>query len=214
MFYVFRRDLMARSLGSSFLVALAAILIAGCSSSAQQPASSPAPTPTKNVADKFSYPLGDGKKLTQAKDRKDDWYNALDFGANGHLGEDWNKNSGGNTDCGEAVYAVANGKIIYAEDAGPGWGNVVIITHTLPDGTEIQSLYGHLQEILKTSGVVKIREQIGKVGNANGRYFCHLHLEIRKPDAKDWNQVGGGYLTMRTGWLDPSDFLDNQLSKP
>lgn len=184
------------------------LFFAGCSSSAQQPANSPTPTPVKNVAEKFAYPLGDGKKLTQAKDRKDLWYNALDFGANGHLGEDWNKNSGGNTDCGETVYAIANGKIIFAEDAGPGWGNVVIITHTLPDGTEVQSLYGHLQEILKTSGEVSIRDEIGRIGNANGRYMCHLHLELRKPTAKDWNQVGGGYLTDRTGWLDPSDFLD------
>ncbi len=107
------------------------------------------------------------------------WYNAQDFGENRHLGEDWNKNTGGNTDCGEPVYAAADGKIVFAEDAGAGWGNVVIIEHTGADGTKIQSLYGHLEFISKTSGEVRKREQIGTVGNANGRYMCHLHFEIR-----------------------------------
>ena len=162
----------------------------------------------KIIAEKFAYPLSKSETLTQAKDKKDEWYNAQDFGENDHLGEDWNKNSGGNTDCGEAVFAIAGGTIVYAENAGTGWGNVVIITHELPDGTKVQSLYGHLQKILKTSGEVKFREQIGEVGNADGRYLCHLHLEIREEICPMWNQAGGGYSADRKGWLDPSDFID------
>lgn len=162
----------------------------------------------KVIADKFAYPVGKTEILTEAKDKKDDWYNALDFGADNHLGEDWNKNTGGNTDCGEAVFSIANGTIIYAENAGIGWGNVVIIEHKLPDGTKIQSLYGHLEKILKTSGEVKKREQIGNVGNADGRYLCHLHLELREENCPMWNQSGGGYDTIRKGWLDPSKFID------
>lgn len=160
------------------------------------------------IAKNFAYPVGKIEFVTQAKDR-DEWYNALDFGADAHLGEDWNKNTGGNTDCGEPVYAAANGIITFAQDAGPGWGNVVIITHTLANGTEVQSLYGHLQEILKTSGEVKIRDQIGKVGNANGRYPCHLHFEMRTSECPMWDQAGGGYSRDRTGWVDPSDFIDS-----
>lgn len=179
------------------------------SSEAQTNKKEPTPTPTpKIIADSFAYPIGKTEVLTEAKDKKDDWYNAQDFGENNHLGEDWNKNSGGNTDCGEAVFAIANGTIVYAENAGIGWGNVVIIEHNLPDGTKVQSLYGHLQKILKTSGEVKIREQIGEVGNADGRYFCHLHLELREEICPMWNEAGGGYDTIRKGWLDPSKFID------
>ena len=162
----------------------------------------------KVIADKFAYPVGKTEILTEAKDKKDDWYNALDFGANNHLGEDWNKNTGGNTDCGEAVFAIANGTIVYAENAGTGWGNVIIIEHNLPDGTKVQSLYGHLQKILKTSGEVKKREQIGEVGNADGKYLCHLHLELRDENCLSWNMVFVGYSPYRNGWLDPSDFID------
>jgi len=165
-------------------------------------------SPPKIIADRFAYPIGKTEEITEAKDRKDDWYNAQDFGANNHLGEDWNKNSGGNTDCGEPVFAAANGTIVYAEDAGAGWGNVVIIEHNLPNGERVQTLYGHLRKITKTSGEVKLREQIGEVGNADGVYLCHLHFELRAEDCPMWNKVGAGYSAERKGWLNPSDFID------
>ncbi len=174
--------------------------------------STPVLTARKSIADSFAYPIGKSETVTQAKDR-DGWYNALDFGSSDHVGEDWNKNTGGNTDCGEPVYASANGTISYAADAGPGWGNVVIIEHTLPNGEKVQTLYAHMQEILKTTGEIKKREQLGKVGNANGRYLCHLHFELRSPDSPMWNQAGGGYSADRKGWLDPSEFIDKQRRK-
>ena len=163
------------------------------------------------AADRFAYPLDNGKRLTPARDAKDDWFNALDFGSDDHLGEDWNKNSGGNTDCGETVYAAANGVVSYSGDAGPGWGNVVIITHSQPDGTRVQTLYGHLREILKSAGNVNIREKIGTIGNANGKYLCHLHFELREESSPVWDSAGPGYSADRSGWLDPSDFIDQRL---
>ena len=166
------------------------------------------PPPRVFIADSFAYPVSKNEVVTQAKD-KDDWYNALEFGENAHLGEDWNKNTGGDSDCGEPVYAGANGVITYAADAGVGWGNVVIIEHTLPSGDKVETLYGHLLEILKSSGEVKEREQIGKVGNASGRYPCHLHFELRTANCPAWNQPRGGYANDKTGWVDPSDFIDS-----
>lgn len=189
-----------------FLVVLLTIL-AACSSG---------PTPTKQIpafllkfpAESFAYPIGDADYVTEKNDWLDDWYNAQDFGENRHLGEDWNKTTGGDTDCGENVYAVASGEIVYAGDAGPGWGNVVIVEHSADDGTKIRSLYGHLQDIAKANGRVKRREQIGSIGNADGRYKCHLHLELRWKDCPVWNEVGPGYSDNWYGWVDPSEFID------
>lgn len=149
--------------------------------------------PLKFPADSFAYPIGEKEYVTEKNDWRDLWYNAQDFGENRHLGEDWNKTTGGNTDCGEPVFAVADGKTTFAKDAGTGWGNVVIIEHTAEDGTKVQSLYGHLETILKTDGEVKKREQIGTIGGANGRYPCHLHFEIRWAACPMWNQTGRGY---------------------
>lgn len=167
-------------------------------------------SPPKIIADKFAYPIGKTEFSTEAKDKKDDWFNAQDFGENSHLGEDWNANSGGNSDCGEPIFAAANGTIIYAENAGIGWGNVLIIEHNLPNGKRVQTLYGHLRKILKSSGEVKRREQIGEIGNADGRYLCHLHFELRTEDCPMWNQAGAGYSAENKGWLDPSNFIDKR----
>lgn len=158
-------------------------------------------------SDGFDYPISKNATVTEAKD-KDGWYNAQDFTVNNHLGEDWNKNTGGNTDCGETVYAASNGLIVFAEDVGGGWGNVVIIEHLLKDGTPVQTLYGHLQTISKTQGEVKRREQIGTVGDGGGRYLCHLHFEVRFADCPAWNTTGPGYSAERKGWADPSKFID------
>jgi murein DD-endopeptidase MepM/ murein hydrolase activator NlpD len=162
----------------------------------------------KFPAKSFAYPIGEKDYVTEKNDWWDWWYNAQDFGENRHLGEDWNKTTGGNTDCGEPVFAAADGQITLAEDAGAGWGNVVIVEHTAADGTKTQSLYGHLETIARTEGAVKRRERIGTIGGANGRYPCHLHFEIRFADCPLWNQTGGGYSETRYGWIDPSEFID------
>jgi murein DD-endopeptidase MepM/ murein hydrolase activator NlpD len=175
----------------------------------------PTPTPgkLKIIADSFAYPIGKTAFATEKRDKKDNWYNAQDFTVNNHLGEDWNANSGGNTDCGEPVYAAANGTITYAEDAGTGWGNVIIITHDLPNAKKVQTLYGHLGKILKTEGIVEKREQIGTIGNASGTYLCHLHFELRDQTCLAWDQVFVGYNSENSGWLDPSEFIDKQCKK-
>lgn len=155
----------------------------------------------------FAYPVGESERTSEARD-SDRWYNAQDFGANRHLGEDWNANTGGNSDCGAPVYAAAAGRVVLAEDAGAGWGNVVIIEHSAANNTKVQTLYGHLETIADLGGTVAKREQIGTIGSANNRYLCHLHFELRWTDCPQWNKPGNGYGDERSGWVDPSEFID------
>lgn len=161
----------------------------------------------------FAYPIGEKEFATENNDVWDKWYNAQDFGENRHLGEDWNASTGGDSDCGEAVYSTADGSIVFAADAGPGWGNVVIVEHTAGDGTKIRSLYGHLASIFKTEGTLKRREQLGTIGNADGRYKCHLHFEMRWNECPVWDLPGSGYSDRRHGWIDPSEFIDRQRNR-
>lgn len=189
------------------LVVIAFAILLACST---------APNPGKEIpafllkfpAKSFAYPVGEIDYVTERNDWRDHWYNAQDFGENRHLGEDWNKTTGGDTDCGEPVYAVADGQITFAADAGPGWGNVIIIEHTATDGTKLRSLYGHLESMSRTTGAIERRQLIGKIGNANGRYKCHLHLELRWQECPLWNVVGPGYSDVRHGWVDPSEFIE------
>jgi murein DD-endopeptidase MepM/ murein hydrolase activator NlpD len=174
----------------------------------QRHAEAAQPTPTNiPVSDGFDYPVGRAARVTEAKDG-DGWYNAQDLGENNHLGEDWNGEEGGNSDCGLPVYAASKGLIFFAGEAGPGWGKVIILRHRLPDGTLVETLYAHLQSFARTSGEVDRREKIASVGDADRAYPCHLHFELRFSDCPAWGSTGPGYSHNRTGWADPSDYID------
>src|SRR5262249_2647785 len=87
-------------------------------------------------ADGFDFPFGnpDGKgSYTDKATGKvhNGWYIAMRFAEKYsmgiHTGEDWNGSGGGDTDLGQGVFAVANGRVVFAENCGRLWGNVIII---------------------------------------------------------------------------------------
>ena len=132
-------------------------------------------TAAVKLADGFQCPVGsDGKG----------YYKARGMQPNGHLGEDWNGNAGGDTDLGAPVTATAHGVVLFARDFRLGWGNVVIVRHAYMEGAQVayvDSLYGHLDQILVREGDQVARGQkIGTIGNCHGMYPAHLHFEMRK----------------------------------
>ncbi|MEO0095152.1 MAG: peptidoglycan DD-metalloendopeptidase family protein [candidate division WOR-3 bacterium] len=77
---------------------------------------------------------------------------------------------------GENVYAIAQGKVVYAGKF-IGYGNLVVIDHK--DG--FYSLYGHLSEILvKVGDEVPGGRIIGRVGEGGSLSGPMLHFELRK----------------------------------
>lgn len=80
---------------------------------------------------------------------------------------------------GTAVGAVGDGRVVSAGYDG-AYGNKVVVEHE--DGTV--TWYAHLSEILRTSGVVKAGDPIGRVGSTGNSTGDHLHLEVRpSPDS-------------------------------
>ncbi len=153
------------------------------------------------IATKFQFPVGppDGKG----------YYNAQKFSVNDHLGDDWNGVGGGNSDLGDPVYCIANGWVSEAKDFGGGWGNVVRVVHLLPQGDDykyVESLYAHLDTILVVQGQkIMLGDQLGTLGNCDGAYLAHLHLEIRNDPEMP---IGFGYSTETEGYLDPTKFIN------
>jgi hypothetical protein len=152
------------------------------------------------VATRFDSPLGsEHGALT---------YNAQRFTENHHLGDDLNGIGGENSDLGDPIYAVADGRVLLARDGGAGWGNVIIVLHAIEEqGARryVQSYYGHCQEILVRAGEEVHRGQkIATVGTAGGQYFAHLHFEMREFITPF---IGPGYREKTDGWLNPSEFI-------
>jgi murein DD-endopeptidase MepM/ murein hydrolase activator NlpD len=133
---------------------------------------------TTRLADGFDYPVG--------KPNGDGYYIFRGFSPNGHLGEDWNGNGGGDTDEGDPVYSIAHGVVVFSEDYKRGWGNVVIIRHAYRENNGqiafVDSLYGHLKvRSVKLGQQVTRGQVVGTIGCGPYRmYAAHLHFEIRK----------------------------------
>jgi GH25 family lysozyme M1 (1,4-beta-N-acetylmuramidase) len=175
--------------------------------------------PVISTTDGFDYPIGARRRYSEANDG-DGWYVATEFNeltsAGYHLGEDWNAESGGDTDLGLPVYAASNGTIVFAGPATvSGWGNLLIIQHKLADGTLVETLYGHVGSFIRTSRNVNRGEQVATIGKpppttGNPNPLAHLHFEVRFSNCPSWGIEGNGYSPTpnATGWTDPSDFLD------
>ncbi len=160
---------------SRFVATLAAALT--CLAAAVIPLAAQSYSTTK-LADGFDYPVG--------KPDGAGYYIFRGFSPNGHLGEDWNGNGGGDTDEGDPVYSIAHGVVVFSENYEKGWGNVVIIRHAYRERNGqiafIDSLYGHLKVRSVSPGQQVSRGQlVGTIGCGPYRmYAAHLHFEIRK----------------------------------
>lgn len=122
--------------------------------------------------------------------------------------EDWNLETGGNTDLGEPLVAPFSGIVLSAHDWGGGTGRVIQILGITPVGELVVWAGWHLHEVLTTAGeVVEVGQLIGSIGNADGRYAgAHLHEQICII-----NEWGAPLPTMfasdgRFSWQQPSRF--------
>lgn len=163
----------------------------------------PSPLELESVptATHFDFPLGNENGAMA--------YNAQHFTQNKHLGDDLNGIGGENSDLGDPIYAIADGRVLLARDGGPGWGNVLILLHAYLENGErkyLESYYGHVQDLLVHPGeTVKRGQQIATVGSANGRYFAHLHFEMREFLTPF---IGPGYREDTRGWINPTKFIE------
>jgi len=138
------------------------------------------------LANGFDFPVG--------KPDSNGYHKARGFWPNGHLGEDWNGNNGGDQDLGDPIYAIGGGVVVLSEDVKLGWGNCVIIRHIFrePSGKieMVDSLYGHLLERkVKLGEKVERGQLVGRMGSNNGMYPAHLHIEVRKNLAIGMNRT-------------------------
>ena len=159
------------------------------------------------TAARFDFPIGSENGAFA--------YNAQRFTENRHLGDDLNGIGGENSDLGDPVFAVADGEVIFAGEAGPGWGNVIIVLHAHEENGArkfVQSYYGHVETILVApKQKVHRGEQIATIGTAGGRYWAHLHFEMREFTTPF---IGLGYRDDTRGWIDPNAFIAAHRGAP
>jgi murein DD-endopeptidase MepM/ murein hydrolase activator NlpD len=159
------------------------------------------------TATRFDFPIGSENGAFA--------YNAQPFTENRHLGDDLNGIGGENSDLGDPVFAVADGQVLFAGEAGPGWGNVIIVLHAYDENGArkfVQSYYGHVETIMvERKQKLHRGEQIATIGTADGQYWAHLHFEMREFTTPF---IGPGYREDTRGWINPSAFIASHRGAP
>ncbi len=141
------------------------------------PATSPTAQPGSQAASSYQYPCASyslsGYNFPQ-------WVSGPLSGY--HVGQDvgcWG--SGG------PLYAIAEGTVVYSAKTPDSyrWGNMVIIQHTNPDGSQLVSIYGHMSGDRRVAAgqTVTKGQLVGFVGASwtadNGNWGAHLHFGLR-----------------------------------
>lgn len=159
-----------------------------------------------STADSFQGPLDAGYKVTGY--RFGEYEPADQYGTRYyHLEEDLKASYP------QAVHVVADGVVVYSSTKSSGYGSAVVVQHTLPDGSNICSIYGHLSKqkgIVAKGSVVTKNQIIGYIGKTaeNGGWGEHLHFGIRKGVYQ--NNLDGRSLSSSaiSKFYKPSDYLN------
>jgi|SRR3989304_323679 len=166
------------------------------------------------------YPVtADGSKISFEKD----WYNAQGFGAQTsygyHEGVDLNLKTGGDTDLGQEIKAIANGKIVYyhfSSHPTTGFGRHLVYRIEGAWGTRWVHCC-HLGDTGFLNGVQEVTEGqiIGRLGKS-GTPYAHLHFAIFKVDpvAFGIDNIANTTSELNQYWEDPIAFINTWMAAP
>jgi murein DD-endopeptidase MepM/ murein hydrolase activator NlpD len=111
------------------------------------------------------------------------------------------------------VYAIADGRITYAEPVRhTTWGNLIVLRF----GASLFARYAHLDEMdVKMGDMVEAGQPIGTIGNAWGQLPYHLHLDISDDDTlwdnpRDW--PGLDIKRIQAHYVDPLFWIEEHMS--
>lgn len=118
------------------------------------------------------------------------------FEENGHPGEDFHGIGGPDSAVGDPVFAVADGKVLYAGSPSPPRGNVVMLLHETAEGEMVESVYERLGTIrVPVGGQVRRGEILGTIASSDSAEpgdSGHLHFELRRVPCLDPGSGDGG----------------------
>ncbi len=151
------------------------------------------------------------------------WYLAQKFGSPAtHEGLDINRKTGGNTDFGEPVFAIAEGDVVYShynEHSYNGFGRHIVLKIVGPWGVRYP-MYSHLdsKDFLAAPQHVFEGQQIGAIGRSGNSPLAHLHLSLHLNDP---GTIPGGIdkyprtvKELNTYWEDPLAFIEKWYTEP
>ena len=137
----------------------------------------------------FQAPIGTDEERKSGKMWPGTWVDATPHGTKYslgyHTGADLNNNSPRfDADAHSPIYAIGDGVVTFGQLVSKDvWGNLIVIYHGKVDDKPVYSRYAHVEELAVSKGmVVKMGQQIARVGNQFGKFAYHLHFDISTTD--------------------------------
>lgn len=150
------------------------------------------------------------------------WYNAQPFGTptsyGYHEGDDLNLSTGGDTDLGQPLYAVAMGKIVYFHNNShptTGFGRHMVLQVETSIGRRWYH-YAHCDSITAETKEVPEGTKIGVLGKS-GTTSAHLHFAVFKVDPSTlYNGIDSiaKTTTNLNAWWEKFKLLDSPVPVP
>jgi murein DD-endopeptidase MepM/ murein hydrolase activator NlpD len=106
-----------------------------------------------------------------------------------HPGWDLNFGKSPNADLGMPVYPLTDGEVVYARNAGAGWGNIMIIYYK---SISRWSRYGHLKEFYFKEGEKVTSQDIVATCGKSGTGAAHCHYDLIKKKLPSWDKYTTG----------------------
>ena len=119
-------------------------------------------------------------------------------------------------DQGLDVKVIADGQVVYSENTGAGWGNLMVVYHPKH---RVWSRYAHLEKrFYHTGAQVKEGDVIGTCGSTGGNWSPHLHFDIIIKKLPKWTNYTRGWSQkkLREYYIDPLPFIEgvNKVVEP
>lgn len=127
----------------------------------------------KGFKNSMANKLGFSLPLKSAVVTATSWYYPASFGGGWHPGIDLAAPSG------NKIYAPADGKMVFRNNAATGYGIHMATAHQV--GNDVYAfLYGHMSRQGSNNGTIKKGEVIGYVGSTGNSTGPHVHFEVFK----------------------------------
>lgn len=129
-----------------------------------------------------------------------------------HPGEDLNSGKTAYADLGVEVRPMAAGEVVFAKNAGPGWGNIVVLYH--PElsrlfGHEVYSRYAHFSKLFVKVGQIVSMDYVMALCGRSGTGSPHCHWEVLKKKLDRWTRYTHGWTPTKIDeyFLSPYQFV-------
>jgi murein DD-endopeptidase MepM/ murein hydrolase activator NlpD len=146
-----------------------------------------------------------------------DWFDATGYAtAYGtpmqyHTGADLNRPNF--ADSGSQIHAAADGLVVFAGTASGWQGQVVVVKHTLEDGSLIWTRYAHIKDVTPL-GAVRAGARLGIIAdyNSDGPKGDHLHFDVARIDmgAQPGDWPGLDKARLLRDYINPATWLKDR----